>query len=67
MASEKTLKKITVVAKQPSRWRAGLAFGAEPSTVEVTAEQLAMIEADPLLAVVATPSDEDDKGKGKKG
>lgn len=49
------LTKVTVVAKQPSRWRAGLQFTQEPTEVEVTDEQLEAIRSDALLAVVDAP------------
>lgn len=46
-----------VVAKQPQgRFRAGLQFTTEPREVEITAEQLKMIEADPVLTVMSTIS-----------
>jgi len=44
--------KITVVAKQTSRFRAGLQFTQEPRDVEVTDQQLQAIKGDPLLAIV---------------
>lgn len=44
---------VTVVAKQESRMRAGLAFSREPRSVEVTEKQLEAIKADPMLAIVA--------------
>jgi len=48
--------KITAVAKQQQgRWRAGLQFSPEGSTYDVTEEQLAAIEDDPLLAIVPNP------------
>ncbi len=44
-----------VVAKQAQgRFRAGFQFTTEPREVEVTAEQLKMIEADPVLSVLST-------------
>lgn len=61
MATEKK-SSVTVAAKQPSRWRVGLQFTAEARTVEVTEDQLKLIEADPLLAIVITPA-EDKKAK----
>lgn len=51
--------KITVVAKQEKgRMRAGLHFTMQARTVEVTDEQLEMIEADPYLAIVPTPKED---------
>lgn len=57
-AQEKSLEKsmVTVVAKQEKgRMRAGLRFTMSPATVEVTQEQMTMIEADPYLAIVPNP------------
>lgn len=50
--AEKTdLEALTVVCKNGRRFRAGLEFGPQPRTVEVTAGQAAAIAADPLLTV----------------
>ena len=46
---------VTVVAKQAmGRCRAGFQFTQEPREVAVTEDQLAMIQADPVLAIVST-------------
>lgn len=69
MSTEKKLS-ITVVAKQPSRWRAGMQFTSAPKAVEVTEAQHEAIKADPLLAIVAdadeSEGDADDR-KRKRG
>ena len=46
---------IWVVAKQESRMRAGFQFTREPRSVDVTEEQLKLILADNLLAIVPPP------------
>lgn len=50
------------------RRRAGFVFGVQPSVVEVTAEQLAAIEADPYLQILpnkgALPESEGDEDEG---
>lgn len=51
MAKEEKKAKFTVVARQPSRWRAGQQFGAEPRDVDLTEEQAAAIAADPQLVI----------------
>jgi hypothetical protein len=54
-ANPETEKRVVVVvAKQPSRWRIGRRFGAEP--VEINADeldetQIAALLADPMLVV----------------
>ena len=65
MAKAEPTGLITVVAKQPSRMRAGLAFTAEPREVEVTEAQAKAIAEDPLLAIVPT-KDKPDKDKKDK-
>lgn len=52
MAKAEPTVMLTVVAKQPSRWRAGINFTAEPQTVEVTEKQAKAIAEDPLLAII---------------
>ena len=48
---------ITVVASQDlPRWRAGIKFGREPVTVDVTDEQLAEIQDDDVLTISANPA-----------
>ena len=44
---------VTVIGPAKGLRRAGFQFGAEPQTVQVTAEQKAIIEADLLLAMTA--------------
>jgi hypothetical protein len=49
--SEKT-EKITVVAKQASRMRAGFQFTTDPREVDLTEAQFEAIKSDPLLAII---------------
>ena len=65
MAKTEPTSTLTVVAKQPSRMRAGMAFTAEPRLVEVTEAQAKAIAEDPLLAIVPT-KDRPDKDKKDK-
>lgn len=51
---ESELVKLTVACPTGRRFRAGLEFGAEPTEVEVTADQAAQLFADPALAVSET-------------
>jgi hypothetical protein len=43
---------VTVIGPAKGMRRAGRAFGPEPVTIDVTADELKAIEADPMLAVV---------------
>ena len=47
---------FTVVAKQPSRMRAGLQFGSVSRDVELTEEQYEAIKADPLMVITPVTS-----------
>jgi hypothetical protein len=47
---------VTVVAKQPSRWRIGRQFGPTPVEIpldQLSEDELARLNADPLLVVTA--------------
>lgn len=43
--------RLVVTARQARRFRAGIGFSPEPFVVEVSAEDAARLEADPLLIV----------------
>lgn len=50
-AEKPDLKTLTVSCKGGRRFRAGLEFGPQPRTIDVTQEQAAQISADPLLKI----------------
>jgi hypothetical protein len=53
-APETEKRVVVVVAKQPSRWRIGRRFGAEPVEIdaaELDEAQIAALLADPVLVV----------------
>lgn len=54
MAAKTTKIVVRVMPNHPNgvRNRAGFKFGVDPSTVEVTAEQLEQIKADPFLKIL---------------
>lgn len=48
---------VSVTSRQPSRMRIGRAFTGEPSVIEVTAEELEALKADPQLVVADAPKE----------
>lgn len=52
-ATKAELVKLIVSCPTGRRFRAGLEFGPQPVEVEVTAEQVEQLKADPWLAVSA--------------
>ena len=55
---EDDTRAVTVAGPRKGRRRAGLDFGREPRTVSVTAEQLELIDDDPVLSWAPAPSPE---------
>lgn len=59
---------IIITSKQPGFRRCGIAHGAKPTEYPddaFTAEQLAALQAEPMLTVEITSDEPAKKGKGK--
>lgn len=68
MAKSET-RTVLLVGPKQGMWRAGKFIGSEPVPVDVTAEQLKGIEADPAFIVMDMPAEDVSakKGGGRKG